>query len=66
MRFLKKELPEANACEAESRCPMRVFDSEIMRVLAVGMLAVLACSAITALAIHTIKRLTGEEGFTCD
>ena len=45
---------------------MRVFDSEIMRVLAVGMLAVLACSAITALAMHTVKRLTGEEGFTCD
>ncbi|GEM_PF-4109930 len=66
MRFLKKELTEADACEKECRCPMRVFDSEIMRVLAVGMLAVLACSAITALAVHTIKRLTGEEGFTCD
>ena len=54
MRFLKKELPEAGACEKECRCLMRVFDSEIMRVLAVGMLAVLACSAITALAIHTV------------
>lgn len=45
---------------------MKMFDSEIMRVLAVGMLAILATSAITALACHTIKRLTGEEDFTCD
>ena len=66
MKFLKKELTEADSCEKECRCPMRVFDSELMRVLAVGMLAVLATSAIVALACHTIKRLTGEEDFTCD
>jgi len=66
MKFLKKEIPEAEVCEKECRCPMKIFDSEIMRVLAVGMLAILACSAITALAMHTVKRLTGGEGYTCD
>ncbi|MBD5128625.1 MAG: hypothetical protein HDT43_01665 [Ruminococcaceae bacterium] len=66
MKFLKKELSEENICEKECSCPMKLFDSELMRVLAVGMLAILACSAITALAMHTVKRLTGEEDFTCD
>ena len=45
---------------------MKLVDGEIMRVLALGMLAVLATSAIVAIACHTIKRLTGEEDFTCD
>lgn len=63
MKFLKKELFDQNTCEKECSCP---FDSELARVLAVGILAILATSAITALACHTIKRLTGEEDFTCD
>lgn len=66
MKFLKKEFPEGSVCETECSCPMKLFDSEIMRVLAVAALAILATSAITALACHTIKRLTGEEAFTCD
>lgn len=66
MKFLKKEFSEESACEKECSCPMKLFDSELMRVLAVGMLAVLATSAIVALACHTIKRLTGEEDFTCE
>ncbi len=66
MKFLKKELSEENVCEKECSCPMKLFDGEIMRVLAIGMLAVLATSAIVAIACHTIKRLTGEEDFTCD
>ena len=66
MKFLKKELSGESVCEKECACPMKLFDSELMRVLAVGMLAVLATSAIVALACHTIKRLTGEGDFTCD
>jgi len=66
MKFLKKEFSEENVCEKECSCPMKLFDGEIMRVLAIGMLAVLATSAIVAIACHTIKSLTGEEDFTCD
>lgn len=62
MKFLKKEFSDENISEKECSCP--VFDSELARVLAIGMLAILATSAITALACHTIKRLTGEEDFT--
>lgn len=66
MKFLKKEFPEGTVPEQECSCPMKLFDSEIMRVLAIGLLAVLATASIVAIACHTIKRLGGEEDFTCD
>lgn len=66
MKFLKKNITEGSSPENECACPMKgIFDSELMRVLAVGALAILATSAIIALACHTIKKISGEEDFTC-
>lgn len=65
MRFLNKDFSENAAPERECSCP-ELFDSELMRVLAIGLLAVVATASIVALACHTIKRLGGKEDFTCD
>lgn len=66
MKFLKKEFTADAAPEQECSCPMKLFDSELARVLAIGLLAVLATASVVALCCHTIKRLGGKEDFTCD